>query len=317
MASKESTLTTNERARTLVGVCVLNWNSGRTLATCLRNLESALASFRHQVVVVDNRSSDDSIALVRGQFANVNLIENEFNSGYARGNNVGANYLLDKKCDLLMFLNPDVTLKGDSIANLIQTLLARPDAGCVGGVPFAASGEELVAARTRPSFLEKLVMYGALHHIRPLEARCRKHFVNSRRVGEGELVYAACGACLLFRSTAFVQAGGFDEHTFLYEEEMIIAERLKACGWKVALCTTATYRHVGGHVTGRIPYRRRLYLISSENYLLRRYYNWNPTLCEALRLYRYAEWIGYAAVLGIAHLISHRSSRLRGGQLTD
>jgi GT2 family glycosyltransferase len=108
-------------------------------------------------------------------------------------------------------------------------------------------------------------------------------------LSDGQTVYAVCGACIAFRAEAFREIGGFDENTFLFEEEFIIAERLLMKGWVTVVTTSSRYFHLEGLSTVQTPYRRRLHFFRSENYLLRRYYGWNRAACALMRAYRFAE----------------------------
>ena len=263
------------------------------LAGCLRSIEIASSNIPSRVVVVDNCSSDTSVALALQQFPLLQVIRNTSNLGYAAGNNVGARALLAEGCNFLMFVNPDVVLDALAITALLRSLRQNQQAGCAGGVPTESDGIS-TAARTRPSILEKIVLYGPLHRLSFLRNRCADHAITVERLRAEVMVYAVLGACMVFRSNAFCEIGGFDNNTFLYEEEFIVAEKLLAQGWVSVVSTAARYRHAVGLSTDQIPYRRRLHFIRSEHYLLRRYYGWNPLGCGLLRLYRYLEWVGYA-----------------------
>jgi GT2 family glycosyltransferase len=273
-----------------LGVCVLNWASGPALVACVRRIHSVCKGSLTHLVIVDNASSDNSVALLRAEFPKATIIENPANLGYAAGNNVGARHLMALGCEFLVFLNPDVLIADQVLESLVETLVSRPRAGCSGGVPLTASGEPTVVARNRPSWLEKIVVYGPLRRIPLLERLCRRHFVSANDLVDGASVYAVCGACIAFRTAIFNEIAGFDEHTFLYEEEFITAERLRKRGLEVVVSTKARYTHFEALSTEKMPYRRKLYFYASESYLLRRYYQWNPLFCGLLRLYRYLEW---------------------------
>jgi len=277
----------------MLGICVLNWNAGESLIYCLQSVEKQRLAVPVRVVVVDNASSDDSVRLVREKFAHISIIENEQNLGYATGNNVGAQYLLREGCDHLVFLNPDVMLESDSLLKLISSLSVNARIGCAGGVPRTPPGKFDAPARTRPSLLEKVVTYGPLWRVPFLNHLCRKHLRRDESLADGEHVYAVYGACIAFRSEAFQNIGGFDQSTFLYEEEFITAEKLRDKGWLTVLCLEAKYAHTVGGSTQRIPYRRRLYFIASEQYLLRRYYRYDVLSRRLIWLYRLAEWLLY------------------------
>ena len=259
---------------------------------------------------MDNNSDDFSIDALHQNFPNVAVIRNTSNVGYAAGNNIGARYLLEMRCAFLMFINPDVSLKSDTVGLLFRTIQVDRIFGCVGGVPLNP-GKLSPAARTRPSPMQKIVLYGPLQRIPYLRNRCKDHLVDGALLLDGTRVYAVLGACVMFRATAFDQIGGFDEATFLYEEEFIVAERLQASGWQTVVSTAALYEHAIGSSTARIPFRRRLHFVASEQHLLRHYYNWRKHSLVILRLYRYFEWLVYAFYVSL-RLIAGALLRRRG-----
>jgi N-acetylglucosaminyl-diphospho-decaprenol L-rhamnosyltransferase len=277
-----------------IGICVLNWNAGSVLLCCVRQLQAARRGLRSHLVVVDNASSDDSVASLRGEIPGLAIIQNNANLGYAAGNNVGARYLLELGCEILLFVNPDVTLPAESLTSLVETLAADPSAGCAGGVPLTPLGVAKAAARRRPSTIQKIVAYGPLKRVPLLGQTCRGHWIFAADLNDGARVYSVMGPCLVFRADAFRQIGGLDENTFLYEEEFIIAERLRACGWGVVVSTAAPYFHQGGLSASKMPYECQLQFYKSESYFLRHYYEWSAVSCLLLRLYRYVEWCVYS-----------------------
>jgi GT2 family glycosyltransferase len=94
----------------------------------------------------------------------------------------------------------------------------------------------------------------------------------------------------MFRTTAFEEIGGFDEGTFLYEEELIVAERLRAAAWDVISVPSAVYEHIQEYSTRQIHLRACWYFIASEQHLLRRYYRWNSVTVAAVFGFRCAEF---------------------------
>jgi GT2 family glycosyltransferase len=100
----------------------------------------------------------------------------------------------------------------------------------------------------------------------------RKHFLDPSRALRP---YAISGCCWMFRADVLESVGGFDEYTFLYEEEFIMSERLGRLGWNVAVALGAEFAHTEAVATRQIPNLRRLHFIRSEQYLLHHYYRWS------------------------------------------
>jgi GT2 family glycosyltransferase len=272
-----------------LGICVLNWNSGATLTHCVQAIAESTSDYSAALVVVDNASTDDSVTRLRSAFPHVSIIFNSANCGFARGNNIGARHLLSKGCDLLLFVNPDVSVTTSGIDALIEAIQCRPRVGCCGGVPFSASGVSRMAARTRPSLYEKLVLYGPSCRLSLFGAAFRRHFIDTRSLPTITTVFAISGAMMLFRADAFLDIEGFDESTFLYEEELIVGHRLASANWETCVVPQCRYSHLDGHSTKRIAFRRRVYFIHSEQHLLKAYYFVDAPLLAAWRLFRYCE----------------------------
>ena len=277
----------------LLGICVLNWNAGNALIHCLRSIEAASLNFPSRTIVVDNCSSDDSVSLAQRHFPALQVIKNPSNVGYAAGNNIGARALLAEGCNFLMFVNPDVVLGSSSILELLNALKGNARAGLAGAAYSTRQGRRCIPVRTRPSFFEKSLAYSPLSRLsflRPLHAR---HFVDIDSLRDGQEVYAVSGACLVFRADAFSQIAGFDERTFLYEEEFTTAERLASAGLASVFSKKAQYFHFDGLSTEQIWCRRRIHFIRSEQYILRQYFCWNLALRLSIRIQRYFELIVY------------------------
>jgi GT2 family glycosyltransferase len=291
-----------------IGVCILNYNSGAKSLECLASARLALAGYEHEIVVVDNASRDDSIDLLRTGAGTAVVLSNARNVGYAAGNNVGARHLMMRGCTFLLFLNPDVSCSSSTIDVLCHALRDTPRAGCAGGIASSAvPGVALACGRRKPSFHQKLILYGLLRMLpisrsvlAPLCSRLAKEHYVLAKVGEPpRQVYAISGACLMIPSSAFQDVGGFDEHTFLYEEELILSERLAARGWVVLACPSAVYVHEGGYSTKSLLLSTKWSFIWSEQYLVRVFYEWSMPTRLLLLAVRVSEWLMLLLVRGL------------------
>jgi N-acetylglucosaminyl-diphospho-decaprenol L-rhamnosyltransferase len=278
-----------------VGICLVNWNAGSFLTAAVSSACRVVASPAGQIVVVDNASTDDSVAILEKAFPEITIIRSPTNRGYGTGNNIGATELARRGFDFLLFMNPDVLLRQTTISRLLQALSRDHRAGCAGGVPIRGSSGREPVARNKPTVLEKLVMDSFLQRITPRRFVDR-HIMILGAVPESTRVYSlAIGACIMFRTNAFLEAGGFDERVFLYSEEFTMAERLLRAGWHIVVSRWAEYDHIGALSTRQISFMRRVHFIRSEQYLLRDYYLWHPVLCQGFLSFRYLELFLYLA----------------------
>src|SRR5689334_19955558 len=104
-----------------IGIVIVNWNTRDLLRDCLKSLAAGDPSVQRRVIVVDNASTDNSAAMVRAEFPDVEVIENPTNGGFSQANNLGLRRLgfVDKgnvapdAPRYALLLNPDTVVPPD------------------------------------------------------------------------------------------------------------------------------------------------------------------------------------------------------------
>lgn len=215
------------------------------------------------VVIVDNCSTDDSIAKLRAyKNDKVVLLESRDNRGYAAGNNVGLWYLYDKGSEYVAIANPDVRVAESTVKGLCEVLEQSS-----GGF-FMASCTQLDAAGD----ISKLRSYWSLpsyaYELRNLFFLGRKHNYAHDKLanvtpGEVMSVEAVQGAFFVADTKMFHDLGFFDEVTFLYCEEDFLGLKAKNNGYRIAFVPEYTYHHFHATSTyktfGLVRSKRQLY----------------------------------------------------------
>src|SRR3712207_2161144 len=118
-----------------LSVIIVNWNGGELLRRCVESLVASPPSLAYEVIVVDNRSSDDSVARLRGSEAarslglRLRVVENGENLGFGRANNQ-AFKLTD--APLVFLLNPDTEVTPGSVDALVDAVRSDERVGMVG-----------------------------------------------------------------------------------------------------------------------------------------------------------------------------------------
>jgi len=116
-----------------VFVVVLNFNGKEDTRECLQSL--LMSSYEnYEIVVVDNGSKNDSVAVLRGAFPGVVLLETGENLGYAGGNNVGIRYALEHGADAILVLNNDTVLHPNCLEEFVQASIKLPESVLGGRV---------------------------------------------------------------------------------------------------------------------------------------------------------------------------------------
>ena len=278
-----------------LGVCILTYNSAKCISSALQTIAEHDCGLPLRVIVVDNQSVDGTVALVRERFPGIEVIETGANLGYAKGNNIGARRLIRDGCSHVVFLNPDVVLCPGCLRRMYENLRADRAAGCTAPV---LAGYENRSYRKRPDAFQKFVLYGVLKKLPLFRALLKPVFNRSldshffpRTVKDGEEVYSVTGSCLMIKTAAFLDIGGLDENTFLFEEELILTERLHGKKWRVIASPSAKCAHDTGHSMPKSLAVEFRYFLESERYLISEYYRWPAAKRFLWRLARETEYL--------------------------
>lgn len=213
-----------------VAVVIPTYNSRRWIDGCL---ESILGGGEAEVVqVVDNGSSDGTLAHLEARWPGVMVLALEANVGYGAAVNAGAELWPGRD---VLALNADTVLRPGALAALRRTMAAGERVGVVAPRLLNADGSPQPSAHPEPS----------LAHL----ARHALGLVPEASTGsEGEPfeVAWATGAALLIRRTAWDEVGGFDPAYRFFVEEVDLQARLRDRGWSVVLEPAARVEHFGG-----------------------------------------------------------------------
>src|SRR5688572_8863447 len=102
-----------------ISIVIVGFNAKEYLQKCLRALDQASTASAHEVILVDNRSTDGSLEMVRNQFPGVHIIENNFNAGFSAANNQGMHA---SGGEYIFLLNPDTEVEAHAIEKLLHAL---------------------------------------------------------------------------------------------------------------------------------------------------------------------------------------------------
>src|SRR4051812_43109066 len=112
-----------------VSIVIVSWNTRQLLHDCLRSVFDNTRDLAIEVFVVDNNSTDGSVAMVRECFPEVQVVQNDHNVGFAAANNQA---FVKSSAGLILLLNSDTILIGDALATLVDFMGAHPEAGATG-----------------------------------------------------------------------------------------------------------------------------------------------------------------------------------------
>jgi N-acetylglucosaminyl-diphospho-decaprenol L-rhamnosyltransferase len=233
---------------------VVNYESGSLLLDCVRSIRADTSAGEPEIVVVDNGSSDGSVARLRAAMPDIQVVRSPGNVGYARAANLG---IAAARAPVVAVLNPDTRVAPGAAAVLVGRIETQPRVGACGPRILNADGSVYPSARQVPS-VPLAIGHGLLGlwwPTNPFTARYRELDADS---SQPRLVDWLSGAAVWLRRDALDAVGGWDERYFMYMEDVDLCWRLRRSGWEVAFEPAAEVEHLQGVFTARRPYRMLL-----------------------------------------------------------
>ncbi|MBU2227195.1 MAG: glycosyltransferase family 2 protein, partial [Proteobacteria bacterium] len=194
-----------------LSIIIVNWNTRDLLRDCLESIEATARDLYHEIIVVDNASTDGSVEMLRERFPRVKVIENPENRGFGAANNQAMRIMAGRYA---LLLNSDTRLTENAVQKLFSFLESRPDAAMACGQLLNADGSRQDSVAAFPSLLTLLTNTPLLEVLFP------RRFPSKRRDYPGPIeVDSAIGACMMVRKSAIDEVGMFDERYFFFFEE--------------------------------------------------------------------------------------------------
>jgi N-acetylglucosaminyl-diphospho-decaprenol L-rhamnosyltransferase len=231
-----------------VAAVVVTYDALPWIERCLESLRGV------ETVVVDNGSSDGTVAFVRERFPAVRVIESA-NRGLGAGWNVG---LRETSSTYALLLNADAWLVEGALDRLLDFADTRPRAAVVGPRLSNPDGTLQRSVRGFPTLWRLATEYFFLRKLAPSTAALNAFYGGGFGHDEVRDVEVVMGACMLLRREAVEKVGYCDEDYFLFSEETDWCFRFREAAWEVVFFPGAECVHVRGAAHGGRLYRENL-----------------------------------------------------------
>ncbi len=219
-------------------VIILNWNGERFLKQYLPTLIKYTSDTDTEIIVADNGSTDNSLALMREEFPSIRLILFDKNYGFAEGYNKA---LAQIDSEYSVLLNSDVEVTQDWLSPLVSFMENNKDvAACQPKILAFYDRTRFEHAGAAGGFIDK---FGFPFCRGRIFAEVEK---DARQYDDIIDVFWASGACLFIRTETFIKEGGFDSDFFAHMEEIDLCWRLNARGYRIVCVPQSVVYHVGG-----------------------------------------------------------------------
>ena len=263
---------------------IVNWNARAFLIEAIESIYREWGRDDAEVIVVDNASHDDSVAVLADRFPKVTLIANSHNLGFAAGNNLG---ITAASGDVLFFVNVDAALLPGSLDAMIDFMDAHPDVGVMGPRVLNTDRTLQRSARRRPTLARSLGRALALDNLIPSLA------FHAHTTTEDVDVLSGC--FWVVRRSALVEVGPLDDGFFMYGEDLDWSRRFAEAGWRVVYFADAEVVHHGGQSSVHAPVRFFVEMRKAD-----------------LRYWRKHHGVGVMLIYGLI-LVLHHTIRLVAG----
>ena len=190
----------------------------------------------HEIILVDNASTDDSLAIME-QFSSVRVLALGANTGFARGNNL-AIAAASRESEWIALLNPDAFAEPCWLEELLAATRRNPE--------FDVFGSKLVNA-ANPAVLDSA---GDAYHMSGLAWNMGHGLPVSEAEESEHEVFSPCAAAALYRCSTLLKVGGFDEDYFCYIEDVDLGFRLRLAGHRCLYVPQSVAHHVGSGTAG-------------------------------------------------------------------
>lgn len=269
----------------MLGIIVINFgNPERTIRFVKEECTKVAAE--HRVVVIDNGSGEAVPAeLQAGLKGLADIIPAKENLGFAKGNNLGAEYAIRQfGADTLLFVNNDIVFTDSDVADRLASKLASlPEAGMIGPKVVGLDGR-LQSPSPEATFSQRhlLPYWGKLVYSK--ESLRRKMMADYAQTAPEGFCAVVSGCCFMVKADVFAKVGMFDPATFLYAEEMILSARMKDIGKAAYYYPAVSVLHEHGATTGNYYSKKRIRSMKFES--------------EAYYYMKYEKTPGWQIVLG-------------------
>ena len=239
-------------------VVIVSYNVRYYLEQCIVSVQRAAKGIDYEIIVVDNDSSDDTVAYLRQRFADsITVIESTQNLGFARANNLAIRQSADRfthndpttgstPSDYILLLNPDTFIAEDCLHQVLGFLDSHPQAGGIGVKMHNPDGTLAPESRRGlpTPWVSMLKMLGF----------SKRYYMKQLPWDEPGRIDVISGAFCMLRREALDKVGLLDEDFFMYGEDIDLSYRLLKCGYE-NWYVPASIVHYKGESTVKSSYR--------------------------------------------------------------
>ena len=233
----------------MISVIILSYNVRDLLK---KAIEAVYKTYKDkdklQVIVVDNASSDDSVAMVKKHFPQVDLVLSDTNTGFAAGNNLARKI---SKGDVVLFLNPDTEVQEDAIDKTEEILRSRKELGAITCKVMLPNGKlDYSCHRGLPTVWNTFSYWMGLSRLFPKSPLFAGYAATYLDINESHYIDCISGTFLMIKRKALDKIGWWDEDYWWNGEDIEFCYQVKKAGYKIWYEPSVVMMHYKGSSSG-------------------------------------------------------------------
>lgn len=239
-----------------LSIIITSWNTKELLRACLQSIRLYPPSVPFETIVVDNASKDSSCEMVENNFPEVLLVQNNVNTGYARGNNLGFH---KSKGDYVLLLGSDTEVLPGTIQRMVDVIESKPSVGIIACRLQLPDGRVQHSCKKFPTVANAMAMYCSLHYLN------KKYLMSDFDHKTEKEIDQPDATCVMIRRSA-LRDRIFDERFSILYNDVDLCHRIKNQGWKILFIPDVSVIHHGSQSTKQASPKVRL--VMYQNILL-------------------------------------------------
>lgn len=209
----------------ILSILIVTYNSESFIADCLKSIYDSQTDYTYEVIVVDNHSTDNTASIISEFTKPIKTIYNQKNEGFGFAMNQGFGISEGK---YIILFNPDTLLNIDSIQNAINFMKANPQIGLIG--PTVKENNKIQYSRHQFNYFRKSLLVNYFNKSKTLKPE-NPDYIEGTGLVVSRLALDANATKII------------DSEAFLFWEELILAKKIKANGFKLAYCENYQFTH--------------------------------------------------------------------------
>ena len=235
-----------------LSVVIVNYNVKYFLEQCLHSLEQAAMGIDHEVIVIDNASTDGSTEYITARFPKVKWMACRENNGFSKGNNIA---IAHAKGEYILMLNPDTRVTKEAIEGCIAFMDNNADAGACGVYMLRTDGTFAPESRRAlPTPFVAFCKMSGLSNLFPKSRTFGRYYMQYLDKEETNPIEIISGAYMMLRHKTIKKTGALDEDFFMYGEDIDLSYRILKGGYRNYYLPLRIL-HYKGESTNKSSYR--------------------------------------------------------------